>query len=158
MNQSTIEKERVRFLNDREKQNGDYVLYWMQQSQRAECNPALEFAIQQANELDQPLLVVFGLMDDYPDANFRHCYFMLQGLRETKESLAGRGIRMIVEHGNPPGVTLERGKQASIIVCDKGYLGYQRQWREFVARQAGCKVIEIEGDVIVIYLIKFKFK
>jgi hypothetical protein len=39
----------------------DYVLYWMQSSQRAEYNHALEYAVQQANDHGQRLLVVFGL-------------------------------------------------------------------------------------------------
>lgn len=68
----------------------------MQQSSRAEYSHALGYAILRANDLGQPLLVVFGLMDDYPEANLRHYRFMLEGLKETKESLAGRGIKMIV--------------------------------------------------------------
>jgi deoxyribodipyrimidine photo-lyase len=43
----------------------------MQQSQRAEYNHALEYAIQQANKMGQGVVVVFGLMDDYPEANLR---------------------------------------------------------------------------------------
>jgi deoxyribodipyrimidine photo-lyase len=46
-----IEVTRVRTLNNlppREK--GDYVLYRMQQSQRAEHNPALEHAARRANQ------------------------------------------------------------------------------------------------------------
>ena len=40
----------------------------MQSSQRAEQNHALEYAMQQANDLDQRLLVVFGLTDVGPIA------------------------------------------------------------------------------------------
>ena len=45
-----IEDPRVRTLNNlppREK--GDYVLHWMQQSQRAEHNPALKHAARRVN-------------------------------------------------------------------------------------------------------------
>lgn len=56
----------------------------MQQSQRAEWNHGLEYAVQQAKQLGQPILVVFGLMDDYPEANLRHYTFMLEGLQETQ--------------------------------------------------------------------------
>ena len=52
-----IQEGRVRHLNDEGVRNGDYVLYWMQQAQRAEHNHALEYAVQNANELGQPLLV-----------------------------------------------------------------------------------------------------
>ena len=40
----------------------------MQSSQRAEQNHALEYAVQQANDLDQRLLVVFDLTDVGPIA------------------------------------------------------------------------------------------
>jgi deoxyribodipyrimidine photo-lyase len=44
----------------------------VQQSQRAECNYALEFAVREANEAGLPLVVGFGLTDGYPEANLRH--------------------------------------------------------------------------------------
>jgi deoxyribodipyrimidine photo-lyase len=37
-----IQEERVRQLNEKEIVEGDYVLYWMQEAQRAEYNHALE--------------------------------------------------------------------------------------------------------------------
>ncbi len=128
---------------------GDYVLYWMQQSARVEYNHALEYAIYSANNLAQPLLVVFGLMDDYPEANFRHYKFMLEGLKETKESLKGRGINMIVRRGNPVDVAVDLGSRASLIVCDRGYLRHQKEWRKRVAERADCRVVEVESDVVV---------
>jgi deoxyribodipyrimidine photo-lyase len=63
-----IYRERVQSLNEAEVKEGNYVLYWMQSSQRAEQNHALEYAVQQANDLDQRLLVVFGLTDVGPIA------------------------------------------------------------------------------------------
>ena len=63
-----IYRERVQSLNEAEVKEGSYVLYWMQSSQRAEQNHALEYAVQQANDLDQRLLVVFGLTDVGPIA------------------------------------------------------------------------------------------
>jgi deoxyribodipyrimidine photo-lyase len=39
-----IQKERVKALNKRGIKKGEYVLYWMQGSQRAEYNHALEYA------------------------------------------------------------------------------------------------------------------
>src|ERR687894_284969 len=70
MASARVQEERVRRLNDvEEPRSGDYVLYWMQQSQRAGDNHALEYAVQRANDLDCRLLVTFGLTDDYPEAN-----------------------------------------------------------------------------------------
>lgn len=67
----------MKILNDQPVRPGNYVLYWMQQSQRVETNHALEYAIQQANELDRMVIVVFGLPDSYHQANLRHCAFIL---------------------------------------------------------------------------------
>ena len=65
----SIQPTRIQPLNDADICKGDYVLYWMQQSQRVAHNHALEYAVQQANKQDRKLLVAFGLMDDYPEAN-----------------------------------------------------------------------------------------
>jgi deoxyribodipyrimidine photo-lyase len=88
-------------------------------------------------------------MDDYPEANFRHYTFMLEGLAETKALLAKRGIQMVVRRGSPPDVALELGQKAAMIVCDCGYLKHQRLWRNKVARKSACRVFQVESDVIV---------
>jgi deoxyribodipyrimidine photo-lyase len=144
-----IHPTRIKTLNDADICSGDYVLYWMQQSQRAVYNHALEFAVQQANKLDRMLLVVFGLMDDNPEANLRHYTFMLEGLKETRATLASRGIKMVLRRGHPSEVALKLGQRASMIVCDRGYLKHQRDWRMQVAHQAPCPVVQVESDVVV---------
>ena len=144
-----IQEERVRNLNERDVRDGDFVLYWMQSSQRAEQNHALEYAAQRANEMGQGLLVVFGLTDDYPEANLRHYAFMLEGLKDAQESLEGRGIKMVVRKGSPDEVAVEAGEDASLIVTDRGYMRPQRRWRERVAEEASCLLTQVETDVVV---------
>jgi deoxyribodipyrimidine photo-lyase len=145
----TIEEGRLQRLNTHDARGGDYILYWMQQSQRASFNPALEYAIQRANEAKLPLLVGFGLMDGYPEANVRHYRFMLEGLQETQRTLARRGIPFVVQRGNPADVALKLARHAALVVCDRGYLRHQKQWRETVATKAACPVIQVECDVVV---------
>jgi len=149
MRSQEINDARIQVLNDLDLRRGDFVLYWMQQSQRAEYNHALEYAIQQANRVNQAVLVVFGLMGAYPEANLRHYIFMLEGLQETQQSLRKRGIRMVVQKGRPSDIALLLGRRASLIVCDRGYLRHQRQWRQAVARKAQCRVVQVESDVVV---------
>jgi len=145
-----IQDTRIRNLNDFDVfHEGDYVLYWMQQSQRAEYNHALEYAVKQANELDLGVVVAFGLTDDYPEANLRHYTFMVEGLAETNALLEKRGIKMVVRRGSPPDVALKLGRDAAIIVCDRGYLKHQRIWQDKVARKSICRVVQVESDVIV---------
>lgn len=144
-----IPHEMIRRLNRVPASKGEYILYWMQQSQRAEYNNALKYAVREANRRRLPLVVIFGLTTDYPDANSRHYAFMLEGLAETQADLAQRGIRMVVRTGHPPEVALAAGKNAAAVICDRGYLRHQRQWRREVARAAGCPVIQVESDAIL---------
>jgi deoxyribodipyrimidine photo-lyase len=144
-----IHRSRVHALNDRVDAPGRFVLYWMQQSQRAEVNHALEYALREANRLGQGVLVAFGLADDYPEANLRHYAFMLAGLKETAQALRRRGIALVARIGSPPRVALELGRDAALIVCDRGYLRHQRAWRAEVAAQAACRVVEVESDAVV---------
>ncbi|MFP4071514.1 MAG: deoxyribodipyrimidine photo-lyase [Desulfovibrionales bacterium] len=144
-----VDSERIHVRNDRKIRKKTYVLYWMQQSQRAEDNHALEYAARAANAQRCPLLACFGLMDDYPEANLRHYTFMLQGLRETQRALSNRGIKLLIRKGHPAEVALELGRNAGLIVCDRGYLSHQRQWRRKVANESLCRVVEVESDCIV---------
>jgi deoxyribodipyrimidine photo-lyase len=144
-----VEDTRCKRLNARDQRRGRYVLYWMQQSQRASFNPALEYAISTANRAGLPVLVVFGLMDDYPEANVRHYQFMLEGLREVTAGLAERRIKFVVRRGAPGGVAVALAQDAAVLVCDRGYLRHQRAWRRDVAARAPCPVIQVEGDVVV---------
>jgi deoxyribodipyrimidine photo-lyase len=144
-----VTQARIRSLNDREIVAGDYVLYWMQQSQRAEHNPALDVAIGEANRLKRPVLVTFGLTDAYPEANLRHYRFMLEGLQDAQTELRRKGIQLVVRRGQPAEVALDLGRRATLIVCDVGYTRHQRQWRRTVATRAKCRVLAVEGDVVV---------
>jgi deoxyribodipyrimidine photo-lyase len=146
----SIQSTRIRVLNGAEpRSDGRYVLYWMQQSQRARFNPTLEFAVDQANARSLPVLVCFGLVDGYPEANARHYAFMLEGLAEVAHSLKERGIAFVIGRGSPDQVALGFAREAALIVCDRGYLKPQKAWRASVARQATCRVVQIEGDVVV---------
>ena len=144
-----IQPTRLQSLNALPIREGRYVLYWMQASQRAEHNHALEYAIHEANRLKQPLLVVFGLTPDFPDANERHYRFMLEGLAETRHALARRNIQFIILLKDPPQAALQLASEASLLVADRGYLRIQKQWREQVAQQAQCPVVQVEADVVV---------
>ena len=140
---------RVTDLNDAPVRRGSYVLYWMQRSQRAVCNHALEYAVGLANRRALPVVVGFGLTPDYPDASERHYRFMLEGLREVAATVRNRGMAFVLRIGLPPTVALELGKEAAAIVCDRAYVAHARRWRYEVARASACRVVEVESDLIV---------
>jgi deoxyribodipyrimidine photo-lyase len=105
--------------------------------------------VDRANERGEPLLVAFGLTDDYPEANQRHYRFLLEGLADAGVCLEQRGIRFAVQQGDPPEVALDLGRDASVIVCDRGYLRHQKAWRGKVAAEARVEFVEVEADVVV---------
>jgi len=144
-----IQPDRILPLNHVEVRAGQYVLYWMQASQRAEWNHALEYAIDRANGLKTPIVAAFGLTADFPEANARHYRFMLEGLRQVEKDLARRGIRLVVRDQGPVECIARLAKDACLVVVDEGHLRVQRQWRAEVAETIACPLIEVETNVIV---------
>ena len=144
-----VESQRIVELNGAPEQRGSYVLYWMQQAQRASFNPALEVAVAAANRLQLPVVVVFALRAPLPRARARHYAFMLEGLAEAARELRERGIAFLLRQGSPEDVVLALAPRAALIVCDRGYLRPQHAWRRCVAERAGRRVVQVEGEVVV---------
>ncbi|PPR10359.1 MAG: hypothetical protein CFH41_01746 [Alphaproteobacteria bacterium MarineAlpha11_Bin1] len=145
-----VQSTRIKKLNTlRSRAAGSFVLYWMQEAQRSRGNPALELAIQTANENGLPILVCFALTDCYPESNARHYAFMLDGLADVAKNLAARGVVFIVRHGQPVDVALDISQDATVVFCDRSYLPLQIGWRNRLAQEAGCSVIQVETEVVV---------
>ncbi|UCG59029.1 MAG: deoxyribodipyrimidine photo-lyase, partial [Phycisphaerales bacterium] len=144
-----IQPERIRRLNDGQVRDGSYVLYWMQAAQRTVYNHALEYSIRRANELGNCVVVFFGLTDRWPEANLRHYYFMLEGLKEVRRSLAARGIQLVVRHVSPELGAVDMAERAALVVVDGGQLRVQRKWRRHVAKKIKCPLYEVETNLIV---------
>lgn len=148
-----IHEQRIQGLNTNDLKEGDYVLYWMQASQRVHYNHALEYSIGEANRLKKPLLVYFGITSAYPDANERHYHFMLEGLKDTEMALNERGIQMVVVNQSPENGVIEVAKKACMVITDRGYTRIQRQWRDTAAKKLSeklaCPLFQVESDVVV---------
>lgn len=144
-----IQNERLKSLNAKDVRPGEYVLYWMQASQRAECNHALEYAVRRANERRQPVVVFFGLTDRFPDADERHYAFLLEGLAEVEQRLLKRGIRLVIKKVSPELGAVEMSRRASLAVVDRGYLRIQKAWRIKAAGEMECPLIQVETDAVV---------
>ena len=145
---SQIEDSRVHIQREADARQG-FVLYWMQQAQRAQDNHALEYAVQRANDLGIALAVVFCVDPEYPESSARHFTFMLEGLQETSAALERRGIRFEAMIGTPPDIIGALEHRVALLVTDTGYLPIQRRWRSEVADVYGGPIHEIEADVVV---------
>ncbi len=148
-----IQGERIRVLNDAEpRAGGRYVLYLLQQANRARFNPALELAIEEGNRLGLPVVACFGLLDGksgFPEANARHYAFLLQGLAEVRAGLEARGIGFVMRTGSPAEVAIDLAKEAALLVLDRGYLAIQKGWYAEIAGAVKTRIVQVEGDVVV---------
>ena len=146
-----IQEDRIAYLNEKEERPGQYIIYWMQASQRVEYNQALETAIRIANKRSLPVLVYFEFTKNFPDANFRHYYFMLEGLQEVNNELKKNNIKMIL-HYQEDNITpdlLKLAKDAAIVVTDCGYLHFHLEWREKYAEEIPCLMLQVESDIVI---------
>jgi deoxyribodipyrimidine photo-lyase len=121
----------------------------MQQSQRVRYNHALAYSIELANKHNLPLITVFGIAANFPEANVRHYDFMLRGLAEVEISLKKIGIPFVMQLGTPDDVALCCSKEATAVVVDRGYLRIQKKWREDASVKIDCPLIQVESDVVV---------
>ncbi|MCO6049084.1 deoxyribodipyrimidine photo-lyase [Mesorhizobium sp. RP14(2022)] len=149
----TVEPGRIRVLNDAPPdEKGRYVLYLLQQANRAHFNPALELAVREANRLGLPVVACFGLLDGsngFPEANARHYAFLLQGLSDAANGLKTRGIGFVMRKCSPAEIAIDLAKQAALLVLDRGYLAIQKGWYEEIGKRVKTRIVQVEGDVVV---------
>src|SRR5580704_17489937 len=110
---------------------GRCVVYWMQRSQRALDNPALEAAVKAANLLRLPCVVFFTPVPFYPHANLRHYRFLNQGIRSIADGLRKRGIGFVLrrfpEH---PLLDFCAEARPALVVGDENPMREPERWRE----------------------------
>ena len=88
-----IDSERVTALHNADPNlRGDFVLYWMQIERRSETNDALDFAVNQANRRNLPVLVYEGRRRDDRNACDRFDAFLPENSRELRKRLHEKGI------------------------------------------------------------------
>ena len=146
----SVEQARIQVLCDKEpNQKSKYLLYWMQQSQRAEHNPALEHAVQLANDLNVPVLVGFGLHEATPTQTSGPSPFCSRASLKRQRAYVTAESSLSCARDRPKRLLSSSQKMLSLVVCDRGYLRHQRKWRRAVARKANCRLLQVEGDVVV---------
>jgi deoxyribodipyrimidine photo-lyase len=127
------------------------VIYWMSRDQRAEDNWALLYAQQEALRRRAALAVVFCLVPSFLDATDRHFAFMLQGLAETAQTLAGVAIPCFCLKGEP-GKTLPdfvAASKAALLITDFDPLRIKAGWCRQVAKAVDCLFVEVDAHNIV---------
>ena len=130
---------------------GRAIVYWMQRAQRADDNPALDTAIDAANERRLPVVVLFVLDSGFAGANLRHFQFMLEGLAELPDALAARGAGFVLRVGRPPAEVARFCGEvaAALLVGDENPLREPERWRRQVADAVRIPFWTVDADVVV---------
>jgi len=106
-----------------ENPRGEFVLYWMQSARRMQSNPALDYAIREANARKLPVVAYESIRPDYPAANDRIHTFVLEGVAANRRDAEERGIRyefFLPETANDArGVVAGLAARASLVVTDE---------------------------------------
>jgi deoxyribodipyrimidine photo-lyase len=130
--------------------DGSCVVYWMQRAQRALDNPALDVAVNVANELKNPVVAFFAPVPFYPHANLRHYTFLAEGIPDIARGLAQRGVGLVFRP-YPAHHLLKFCEEieAAIVIGDENPLRETEEWRERVTQQIRVPFWTVEADVIV---------
>lgn len=114
---------RIRPVSDRPaRPDASYVLYWMVGSRRLRSNFALQRAVECAREWRKPLIVLEALRCDYPWASDRLHHFIIDGMADHAEALAGSPVAYLpyVEpaRGAGKGLLARLAADACVVVTD----------------------------------------
>ncbi|GAC1469617.1 MAG: deoxyribodipyrimidine photo-lyase [Chloroflexota bacterium] len=151
---SGLWEHRLTRLNDVSTVSGKAVVYWMQRSHRSVSNLALNYAVERARDLGQPVLVYFALDASYPMATERAYAFMLEGLRDVEIGLAERNVGFVVRCARTAdGIAdFAREVNASIVVTDESHLLFGRRRRTEAAAHLArlcTPLLQVDNDALV---------
>jgi deoxyribodipyrimidine photo-lyase len=130
--------------------DGQCVVYWMQRSQRARDNPALNVAIEAGNLLKKPVAVYFQVLPRSPRANLRHYEFMRGGLEELAAALRKRRVGFVLGR-YPEGSFLRFCAEAHpcLAIGDENPLREAERVKQRVAERLRAPFWTVDADVIV---------
>ena len=122
---------------------GKCVVYWMQRSQRALDNPALETAVKAANILGLPCVVFFAPVPFYPHANLRHYRFLNQGIPAIADGLKKRNVGFVLRRF-PDHNLLKFCDEvdAALLIGDENPMREPEHWRQVVARRVAYSFLD----------------
>lgn len=116
---STVPASRVRALvGEPAAAERDYVLYWMTSARRTHASFALQRAVEWANALRKPLVVLEGLRDDYRWRSDRFDRFVTDGMHDNAARCAVVGIRYVAHVGPGKGMLEAFARRACVVIAD----------------------------------------
>jgi deoxyribodipyrimidine photo-lyase len=141
-------------LNEKRLQpDGEYVLYWMQSTQRFEDNWALRLATLEADRVGKPLLIHQGLDPTYPYASARFHTFIMQGARELARRAPSLGLTYrfaLRRRRSDDRRVLDRlAARAAIVVTDLFPTAGVAERSQRLAARVNCRVLAVDSVGVV---------
>jgi deoxyribodipyrimidine photo-lyase len=131
------------------RKDGACVVYWMQRAVRAVDNAALDVAIEAANILGLPVVIYFGVIPNYPNANLRHYHFLQQGLRDAAADAAEREIAFVVRRAPDTLEAFLEEVRAALLIGDENPCREPERWRRALTRRLRIPYWTVDADVVV---------
>ena len=139
----------VEINGKRHNPDGEYVLYWMQSTQRLDENWALRQAIREANRVGRPLVIHQGLDPTYEHAGDRHHAFILQGAADTARHAEELGLHfqfvLRSRRADDRRVVDRLAARAYLVVTDLFPTAGIRERTERFGSRAGCRVVAVDS-------------
>ena len=146
--------QRAVLLNEKRLQpDGDFVLYWMQSTQRFEDNWALRHATLEADRIGKPLLIHHGIDPTYPYASARFHTFMMQGAQELAARAGGLGLtyRFALHRRRSDDRRLVDllARRAALVVTDLFPTSEVSARSQRLADRVNCRVVAVDSVGVV---------
>jgi deoxyribodipyrimidine photo-lyase len=146
--------QRAVALNEKRLQpDGDYVLYWMQSTQRFEDNWALRHATLEADRVGKPLLIHHGIDPTYPHASARFHTFMMQGAQELAARARQLGLtyRFALRRrcDDDRRVVDRLARRAALVVTDCFPTAGVAARSQRLAERVNCRVVGVDSVGVV---------
>lgn len=141
-------------LNEKRLQpEGEFILYWMQSTQRLEDNWALRMATVEADRVGKPLLIHQGLDPSYAYAADRFHTFVMQGARELAQRAESLGLTYrfaLRRRRDDDRRVLDRlARRAALVVTDLFPTAGVLERSKRLAERVNCRVLAVDSVGVV---------
>ena len=141
-------------LNEKRLQpEGEYILYWMQTTQRLEDNWALRLATLEADRIGKPVLIHHGLDPHYTHASERFHTFVMQGAQDMASRAEALGLtyRFALRRSvrDDTRIVDRLARRACIVVTDLYPTAGVAERSARVASRVNCRVLAVDSVGVV---------
>jgi len=141
-------------LNEKRLQpEGEFVLYWMQSTQRLDDNWGLRLATLEADRVGKPLLIHHGIDPTYEHASARFHTFILQGARELASHADALGLtyRFALRRRkvNDRRVLDRLARRAALVVTDLFPTAGVAERSARLAARVNCRVVAVDSVGVI---------